>query len=92
VRTSSTSPRVKWLVSSRNWPQIEERLEHAGSKTKLSLELNAESVSAAVNKVIQHKVYWLAQEKNYDKKTQDAVLQHLISNANGTFLWVALVC
>src|SRR5258708_23939139 len=34
----------------------------------------------------------LAQGKKYDKKTQDAILKHLFSNANGTFLWVALVC
>jgi hypothetical protein len=92
VQTSSTSPRIKWLVSGRNWPQIEERLEQAESKVRLSLELNAESVSAAVNIFIQHKVHRLAQEKNYDEKTQDAVLQYLFSNANGTFLWVALVC
>jgi len=92
VQTSSTSPRIKWLVSGRNWPQIEERLELAESKARLSLELNAESVSAAVNIFIEHKVHQLAQEKKYDDKIQDAVLQHLFSNANGTFLWVALVC
>jgi hypothetical protein len=92
AQTSSTSPRIKWLVSGRNWPQIEERLEQAESKVRLSLELNAESVSAAVNIFIRHKVHQLAQEKKYDDKTQDAVLQHLFSNANGTFLWVALVC
>jgi hypothetical protein len=92
VQTSSTSPRIKWLVSGRNWPQIEDRLEQAESKVRLSLELNTESVSAAVNIFIQHKVHQLAQEKKYDNKTQDAVLQHLFSNANGTFLWVALVC
>ena len=92
VQTSSTSPRVKWLVSSRNWPQIEERLEQAKRKVRLSLELNAESVSTAVNYFIRHRVRQLAQEKKYDAKTQDAILQHLLLNANGTFLWVALVC
>ncbi|KAF2415404.1 hypothetical protein EJ08DRAFT_684443 [Tothia fuscella] len=34
----------------------------------------------------------LALEKMYDDKTQEAILQYLFSNANGTFLWVALVC
>jgi hypothetical protein len=29
VQKSSVSPRVKWIVSSRNWPDIEERLESA---------------------------------------------------------------
>ena len=45
---SSVSRRVKWLVSSRNWPDIEERLERVGYKVRLSLKLNAELVSTAV--------------------------------------------
>jgi hypothetical protein len=85
-------PRVKWVVSSRNWPDIKEHLQRAGHKMRLSLELNAESVSTAVRIYIQHKVTQLAQEKKYDHKTRDAVLDHLFSHANATFLWVALVC
>ncbi|KAF1945402.1 NACHT-domain-containing protein [Clathrospora elynae] len=88
----SASSRVKWIVSSRNWPKIEERLEMAGHKVMLSLELNAESLSKAVSVFIQRKVTQLAQQKNYDERTRDAVLEHLFSNANNTFLWVALVC
>ncbi|KAB2569004.1 Vegetative incompatibility protein HET-E-1 [Lasiodiplodia theobromae] len=42
ARNSSVSPRVKWIVSSRNWPTIEEGLQQAGHKVKPSLELNAE--------------------------------------------------
>jgi hypothetical protein len=34
----------------------------------------------------------LVQEKQYKAEVRDAVLQHLTSNANNTFLWVALVC
>jgi hypothetical protein len=89
---SSISPRVKWVVSSRNWPAIEEQLVSAEHKTRLSLELNAESVAAAVRIFIQQKVGQLAQEKRYTPEIQDAVLQHLTSNAHDTFLWVALVC
>ncbi|KIW24860.1 uncharacterized protein PV07_10547 [Cladophialophora immunda] len=89
---SSLSPRVKWLVSSRNWPPIEERLDKAESKVRLCLELNSESISAAVKIYIEHKVCQLTQEKKYDDKTRDAVIEHMSSNANDTFLWVALVC
>jgi len=92
AKQSSASSRVKWIVSSRNWPDIEEQLEQAGHKVRLSLELNAASVSAAVNVFIKQKVSQLAQQKKYDKQTQDAVFEHLTSNANDTFLWVALVC
>ncbi|ERF68387.1 hypothetical protein EPUS_06803 [Endocarpon pusillum Z07020] len=92
VQSSSMSSRVKWIVSSRNWPDIEEHLERAGHKVRLSLELNAESVSTAVSTFIRHKVLRLAEQKKYDDKTRDAVLAHLSANANDTFLWVALVC
>ncbi|KAF3049143.1 hypothetical protein E8E11_004726 [Didymella keratinophila] len=92
AKQSSASSRVKWIVSSRNWPEIEEQMEQAGHKARLSLELNAESVSAAVGVFIQHKVTQLAQQKNYDQQMQDTVLERLTANADGTFLWVALVC
>ncbi|KAH9203227.1 hypothetical protein DL95DRAFT_350087 [Leptodontidium sp. 2 PMI_412] len=92
VQKSSISPRVKWVVSSRNWPDIEERLEQAGHKVKLCLELNEQSVSAAVSTYIEYKTRQLAEQKKYDDKTRVAVRQHLISNSNDTFLWVALVC
>jgi hypothetical protein len=92
AKQSSASSRVKWIVSSRNWLDIEEELERAENKTRLNLELNAESVTAAVKTFIQQKVCQLAQEKRYTPGVEDAVLQHLTSNANDTFLWVALVC
>jgi hypothetical protein len=92
AKQSSASSRVKWIVSSRNWPNIEEQLERAGHKVKLSLELNAKSVAAAVDIFIQRKVDQLVQEKQYKAEVRSAVLQHMMSNANDTFLWVALVC
>jgi hypothetical protein len=92
VQKSSASPYVKWIVSSRNWRNIEEQLETAEQKVRLSLELNTKSISAAVNTYIRYKVDGLAQLKNYDDETREAVQDHLSSNANDTFLWVALVC
>jgi hypothetical protein len=89
---SSASSRVKWIVSSRNWPEIEAHLEQAGHKLRLSLELNATSVSTAVQVFIDQRVSELAQQNKYDEPTKRAVLEHLASNANDTFLWVALVC
>ncbi|KAF4222482.1 hypothetical protein CNMCM6457_001372 [Aspergillus fumigatiaffinis] len=85
----SSYSQVKWLVSSRNWHSIEGRL---GSAEQLSLDLNAESVSTAVGLYINHKASELARLKKYKSQTQNAVQQHLTTNANGTFLWVALVC
>ncbi|EUC28633.1 hypothetical protein COCCADRAFT_40879 [Bipolaris zeicola 26-R-13] len=92
AKQSSASPHVKWVVSSRNWPNIEAQLEQAGHKIKLSLELNSESIATAVGAFIEQKMNILATEKQYTPEMQLEVLQHLNSNANDTFLWVALVC
>ncbi|RYP38348.1 hypothetical protein DL767_002588 [Monosporascus sp. MG133] len=92
AQVSCASPCVKWIVSSRNWPQIEEQLAMAPQNARLSLELNAESVATAVNTYIHHKVLHLSHLKKYDSEIKTAVGAYLSSNANGTFLWVALVC
>lgn len=92
VQQSSVSSRVKWIISSRNWPEIEGRLESREHKARLCLELNNESVSTAVRIFIQHKVRQLAERKKYDDKTRDAVQTYLSFHADDTFLWVALVC
>ncbi|KAK3363988.1 beta transducin-like protein HET-E2C [Lasiosphaeria hispida] len=92
AQISCASSRVKWIVSSRNWPQIEEQLAMVAQNARLSLELNAKSVATAVNTYIGHKVLHLSHLKQYDRKTETVVRDYLSSNANGTFLWVALVC
>ncbi|KAK4220384.1 NACHT domain-containing protein [Rhypophila decipiens] len=92
VQISSISARVKCVVSSRNWLQIEEQLASVAEQLRLSLELNAESVTAAVEAFIRHKVLRLSQLKQYDSTMENFVQEYLTSNAKGTFLWVALVC
>jgi hypothetical protein len=92
VQTSSTSSHIKWVVSSRNRLVIEEQIDSARHKMRLCLELNPESVSTAVGIYIKHKVLKLAEQKKYNDQIRVAVLHYLVSNANDTFLWVALVC
>jgi hypothetical protein len=92
AQRSSVSTRVKWIVSSRNWPEIEEQINTANQKVKLSLELNEKSISTAVNSYIEWKIRQLVEQKGYDNNIRDAVRRHLFLNANNTFLWVALVC
>ncbi|KAJ5593650.1 hypothetical protein N7537_010554 [Penicillium hordei] len=88
---SSGNARVKWIVSSRNWPIIEEYFEVATQKARLSLELNATSISEAVAIYIQFKVQQLAEKKKYKPAVRDIVANHLMLNSQDTFLWVALV-
>ncbi|KAK4245662.1 NACHT domain-containing protein [Corynascus novoguineensis] len=92
VQTSSVCSAIKWIVSSRNWPIIEKHLNNATHKARLSLELNEESVSAAISTYIRFKVEWLAKRHEYNNHIQAAIQRYLSENAQGTFLWVALVC
>ncbi|KAL6787103.1 quinon protein alcohol dehydrogenase-like superfamily [Trichoderma sp. SZMC 28012] len=92
VKMSNKFPYVKWVVSSRNWPQIIDKLESLGPQAQLSLELNADSVASAVQIYIKQKVSQLRESKGYKKDREEAVRKYLQENADGTFLWVALVC
>ena len=92
VHESPVYPNVRWIVSSRNWPNIGERLGSTVQTALISLELNEASVSEAVNKFIQHKVHHLATVKQYKDETRDTICRQLSSKSQGTFLWVALVC
>jgi hypothetical protein len=91
VCTSTLSPRVKWLVSSRNDHYIEEKFKSVTDEAKLSLELkqNAEQVARAVDAYIDYKLSCLESLREADLQKQ--VRDELHRKANGTFLWVALV-
>lgn len=92
LQESLVHPQVKWIVSSRNWPEIEERLSAQAQTSPISLELNEASVSEAVGKFIHHRVHHLARVKRYSNETRDTICRHLLAHSAGTFLWVALVC
>ncbi|KAL6892115.1 WD40 repeat-like protein [Trichoderma evansii] len=91
IAQASGSFDIKWIVSSRNWPDIAEKLNMSPNKLLLSLELNEQSISDAVQIYIKYKVDRLAALKKLDEQFRHAVESHLSANANGTFLWVALV-
>jgi hypothetical protein len=91
MQTLSKFSQVKWIVSSRNWMSIERELNVA-QRIILSLELNEQSISSAVVNYIYYKVDCLAKRNKYSSNTQNIIQDHLLNNASGTFLWVALVC
>jgi hypothetical protein len=84
--------RVKWLVTSRNIPAIEKYLQPDSAGVKISLEVSASHVSKAVAAFVDSKVKRLAAVQQYDNKTTAEVQQQLRNKAEGTFLWVSLVC
>ncbi|PVH68540.1 hypothetical protein DL98DRAFT_599436 [Cadophora sp. DSE1049] len=91
VNTSSIS-RVKWLLSSRNKPDIERWLRLEESQRQLSLELkeNASQVSRAVDAYIDH---YFSQMTAFGHviPDQNQLRDILQRKSEGTFLWVALV-
>jgi archaellum biogenesis ATPase FlaH len=90
-KTSLICPRVKWIITSRNRPSIEEQLHISDQKVQLRLELNQDSISAAVSTYIEYKVGELAKSKKYNAKLEKSVREYLSLKADATFLWVALV-
>jgi len=97
IREMSSHPshaRVRWLISSRHRiANIEEQLRLVKSRIELDLETDAQdSISSAVNAYIKHKVSELAELKQYELEVQETLVRYLQEKADGTYLWVALVC
>jgi hypothetical protein len=84
--------RVKWLVTSRNIPDIERYLQPDPLGVKVSLEVKASYVSRAVATFVEDKVQRLVAVQKYDSSLQADVQRQLRDKADGTFLWVSLVC
>jgi len=91
IHTSSSSNRIKWLLSSRNELHIEQRLKSIDAQARLSLELkqNAEQVARAVEVYIDEKLSYV--DSLEDATLRSQVREVLRQKADGTFLWVALV-
>jgi nucleoside-triphosphatase THEP1 len=85
IRTASISPRVKWIVSSRNQPDIESRLRLDNVQLSLSLELNKEHISHAIEMFINLKVPKLPLI-THNSVLQEIVRGQIYAKANGTFL------
>ncbi|KAH8668676.1 beta transducin-like protein HET-E2C*4 [Xylariales sp. PMI_506] len=92
ISHDSTIGRVKWILSSRNRNDIEQKLSNLDSRTRLSLELkeNADKVADAVDLYINQRVSEMA-ERWADSSLQGYAQKTLQSKAHGTFLWAALV-
>lgn len=87
IQKLSTSPKVKLLVSSRNWPEIGGKLIN---EMNLSLEVNAGLVETAVELYISYKASQLSILHD-EPRLKEEVCYRMRIKANGTFLWVAIV-
>ncbi|KAH7175761.1 WD40-repeat-containing domain protein [Dactylonectria macrodidyma] len=81
---------VKWIVTSRNRVDIDKSLALDNPTSKLSLEVNSEAVSQAIEVYIDHKVSQVPSLKSNPSRRAN-VQKKLLDNADGTFLWVDLI-
>ncbi|KAL4739561.1 hypothetical protein BDV11DRAFT_169973 [Aspergillus similis] len=87
-----TSPHLRCLVSSRPRDEIRDLLS-VGSYTELDLDRDAiVNVRTVVSAYVNYEVANLARQKKYNPKLQQEIKEYLQLHADGTFLWVALVC
>ncbi|KAF5486883.1 Vegetative incompatibility protein HET-E-1 [Colletotrichum siamense] len=78
-----SSKAVRIIISSRNWPRIERGVAAAAQRAAhVSLELNEDSISAAVVAFIEHKVSQLAQKHEYSDTKRDLVYNTLLADNN----------
>ena len=84
--------KVKWVVTSRNERGTIENFRSARQSHDMSLELHSSHVAHAVKSFINFKVHDLATRKNYTSELELYIRKYLHEHADGTFLWVSLVC
>lgn len=84
--------KVKWLVTSRPLPRIGDIIGPDQDRSRISLEIEAQHVSQGIETFIDEKVKDLQNKRHWSEETTQKVHSYLQRNAEGTFLWVALVC
>jgi len=84
--------RIKWLLTSRPLDNIERNLTIGLERKLVSLDLNLDHVASAVKAYVRARVAELDQDQDYEETLRQAVEEMLIQKAEGTFLWVSIVC
>ncbi|KAL7819908.1 hypothetical protein V8C26DRAFT_393741 [Trichoderma gracile] len=90
VESTSIAPSVKWILSSRNFPDIEAQLVKCQTAVVIDLESNDRHVADSVDAYVRAKIQQLnLLQDNEDFRTR--LHRVIIDKSNGTFLWAALV-
>jgi hypothetical protein len=87
--TRVTTGRLKMLVTSRPWEDIEFGFLEA-SKIRLKTE-EEDGIDHDIRTFIKEKVNALAKRRGYTAQEREIVTEALTSKANGMFLWVSLI-
>lgn len=93
VRNGADRPsKIKWILTSRPLDTAERHLVAGNERMQVSLELNSEAVSEAVKYFISYRVEELSLLQRYGDQLKRDIETELTGKAQGTFLWVSLVC
>jgi hypothetical protein len=92
VRTGLDNPNVRWLLTSRPLDDADRELLNTTQEVGIALELHYDHLEAAIKTYIRHKVRELYPIHRYGRKIPQIIETELLERAEGTFLWVSLVC
>ncbi|KAJ5732773.1 G-protein beta WD- 40 repeats containing protein [Penicillium malachiteum] len=88
----SLKGKMKWLLTSRPFDGAEQELFTTHDQFHISLEVNSTQVSDADNEYIISKLDELSCRHKYGSMLKSQLEAELVAKAQGTFLWVSLVC
>ncbi|QPC78007.1 hypothetical protein HYE68_008759 [Fusarium pseudograminearum] len=86
---------IKWLVSSRKDPVIENKLRKIANSEKrltIDLESNEHLTSGAVKNLIEARLTDMLWWDTCGDELRDTIKHNLKQKSGNTFLWVAMVC
>ncbi|KAK6534006.1 hypothetical protein TWF281_005346 [Arthrobotrys megalospora] len=90
--TTTKSPKIKWLVSSRSNIDIDGFFRVFGDHLSISMESHKPEVDSGIKAYIREKVSNLCLRNKYTPDQMDKISQELNKKAEGTYLWVHLAC
>ena len=85
---SDFAGRVKFLVTSRPYYDIEDRFDEL--VIRVTGEEESEQIGKEIDLVTKDRVPKVAARKKFDRKTQDALQERLLATESRTYLWLYL--
>lgn len=92
VRTGLDYSNVRWLLTSRPLDDADRELLTTTEQVGIGLELNSDHLEEAIKTYVRHKVGNLYPVHRYGQQMPQKLQSELLKRAEGTFLWVSLVC
>ncbi|OTA05103.1 hypothetical protein A9Z42_0057260 [Trichoderma parareesei] len=90
VESTSVAPHIKWVLSSRNSPDIEAKLVNCLTAVVIDLESNDRHVTDSVDTYVRARIQQLNLIQD-NEELHTKLHRAIIEKSNGTFLWAALV-